>query len=430
MKIDEKLAELYKDFNKKTLSIIKENIKVTRSYYKTTKKLQKRQEFIQKTYGQSTSENTFTVSGDQAREMDLLLDEADEVNLGMFLSCNANFIYLMALHESFLNSMTMLLINDHAPTRKKYMSFFKTKALDRFEKTGNRNLADLLTEPKKCIESLDELQPLMSVINFLVEHETKDKLYHIHYGHYLEARERRNLFVHRGTFLDAKYEKSLKQLYRSNNLNKLFSTTMENVKSNAIKKENEKKLDLSVNPGYLFHVYSSIFFLSSVIYRKAIANISNKNSSVGRDIDLYNNVLHDHMVMSLNSNLNFSRTYGLPLDIYSYCRKNIPGIVDDVTHVNYLLCLHGLAENTTFTFKESDSDKEININDFILSEIQKLDDEIIQSILSSYIDGDYKNYIAKGLKFTDGSKDNLKHWFMTQKLLKNKKFKSEFNKLK
>ena len=227
MKIDEKLADLYEDFNKKTLSIIKENVKATRGYYKASKKLQKKQEFIQKNYGESISETSFTVSGDQIREMDLLMNEAEEQNLGMFLSCNANFIYLMALYESFLNSMTKLLINDHVPTRKKYMLFFKTKAFDIFEKTGNRTLADLLLEPKKCIESLDELQPLMSVVNYLVEHETDDKLYKEHYAYYHEARERRNLFVHRGTCLDNKYEKTLKQLLRSNNLSKFFSNIME-----------------------------------------------------------------------------------------------------------------------------------------------------------------------------------------------------------
>ena len=63
-------------------------------------------------------------------------------------------------------------------------------------------------------------------------------------------------------------------------------------------------------------------------------------------------------------------------------------------------------------------------------EIDKLDSEEIQSILKSYIKNDYKDYISKGLKYCDGDKNSLQPWFMTQKFLKNKKFKSEFNKLK
>ena len=429
MKIDEKLADLYEDFNKKTLSIIKENVKATRGYYKASKKLQKKQEFIQENYGESISETSFTVSGDQIHEMDLLMNEAEEQNLGMFLSCNANFIYLMALYESFLNSMTKLLINDHVPTRKKYMLFFKTKAFDIFEKTGNRSLADLLLEPKKCIESLDELQPLMSVVNYLVEHETNDKLYKEHYADYLEARERRNLFVHRGTCLDNKYEKTLKQLLRSNNLSKFFSDIMENVKSNAIKKDEANKLDLSVNPGYLFHVYRSIFFLSSVIYRKAIENISNKNSYVENN-DLFAGVLHDYMVQSLNLDMSIFKIYALPLDVYAYCRKNIQRKVDDVTQVNFILCLHGLTSSKNIVFNQKDGDKKIDKNDWISSEIQNLGDEEIKSIVISYVNRDYKNYIDKGLKWNDGEKKSLEKWFMTQKLLKDKKFKTLFNKIK
>jgi hypothetical protein len=433
MKIDEKLAALYKDFNKKTLSIMKENIKATRGYYKVTKKLQKKQEFIQENYGESISETSFTVSDDQIREMSLLVDEAEEQNLGMFLSCNANFIYLMALYESFLNSMTKLLINEHVPTRKKYMLFFKTKAFEMFEKTGNRSLADLLLEPKKCIESLDELQPLMSVVNYLVEHETNDGLYKRHYADYLEARERRNLFVHRGTCLDNKYEKTLKQLLRSNNLSKYFVEIIENVKSNAIKKDKENKQDLSVNPGYLFHAYRSIFFLSSVIYRKAIANISNKNSYVENN-DLFNGVLHDHMVQGLNLDMSISKTYVIPLDIYAYCKKNILRKTDDVTQVNFILCLHGVISSSkdiaVKNIAVKDSDEKIDVNDWIFSEIQTLENEEIKSILNSYVKGDYKNYIDKGLKWSDGNKQLLESWFMTQKLLKDKKFKSQFNKIK
>ena len=44
--------------------------------------------------------------------------------------------------------------------------------------------------------------------------------------------------------------------------------------------------------------------------------------------------------------------------------------------------------------------------------------------------GDHKNYIDKGLKWSDGNKQLLESWFMTQKLLKDKKFKSQFNKIK
>ena len=127
IEIDKKLSILYQEFNKKILSIIKENIKATNGYFKTAKRLQKKQEYIQENYGHSVSETSFTVSGEHAREMDLLMDEAEEANLGMFLSCNANFIYLMALNESFLNEMTKILINDHAPTRKKYMNYFHQK---------------------------------------------------------------------------------------------------------------------------------------------------------------------------------------------------------------------------------------------------------------------------------------------------------------
>ena len=70
------------------------------------------------------------------------------------------------------------------------------------------------------------------------------------------------------------------------------------------------------------------------------------------------------------------------------------------------------------------------MNDWIFSEIQTLENEEIKSILNSYVNGDYKNYIDNGLKWSEGNKLLLESWFMTQKLLKDKKFKSQFNKIK
>ena len=124
MELDIKISDLYSDFNKKILSIVKENRKATRSYFKARKKLRDKQESFEENYGNKITETTFTIPRDLMEEFESLLDEADEVNLGMFLSSNANFIYLLALYETFLNSLIKLLIENHPPTRKDYMKYF------------------------------------------------------------------------------------------------------------------------------------------------------------------------------------------------------------------------------------------------------------------------------------------------------------------
>ena len=55
---------------------------------------------------------------------------------------------------------------------------------------------------------------------------------------------------------------------------------------------------------------------------------------------------------------------------------------------------------------------------------------VLHNIVISYVNRDYKSYIDKGLKWNDGEKKPLEKWFMSQKLLKDKKFKTLFNKIK
>ena len=456
MELDIKISDLYSDFNKKILSIVKENRKATRSYFKTRKKLRDKQESFEENYGNKITETTFTIPRDLMEEFESLLDEADEVNLGMFLSSNANFIYLLALYETFLNSLIKLLIENHPPTRKDYMKYFLSRAKDE-EKNGNSKLIDMILTPKKCIENLDELQPLMSVLNYLVGHNKTDELYQNNYSNYLEARERRNLFVHRGNILDTKYEKSFKQLLGINNLNKYFDPIMKVVKHNAYdlperwmggKKDCSHKaskndptrcavctaiygiepgFDLRVGPGYIMHVYNSLFFLSSVIYRQTLANISNKKSYV-QNTDIFNGVLHDHMVYGLNSDLSLGLTYGPPLEIVSYCDTSVSNEHDDITIVNHILCLNELyIHHNAIVSDDADSDPKIDLMEQIVRELEKINNKDKKSIVQSYIDQDFTKYLEKASKMSD--KSSFQSWFMTQKFLKNKKFKVAFNKL-
>lgn len=458
MELDRKIADLYYDFNKKILSIIKENEKATLGYFKAQKKIADQHNSIEEKYGSSITETTFTVPEEWIEEMDSLKNASEEVNLGMFLSSNANFIYLIALYETFLNSLVKLMIEEHHPTRKKYMQYFLTRA-NELAKNGNTKLIDMILSPKKCIENLDELQPLMSVLNFLVEHNKIDEMYQEYYSEYLEARERRNLFVHRGHVLDTKYEKSFKQLLGFNNLTKYFEPIIKKAKNRAKplpkkwiggKKDCshqfpknddnscskctaiygiEPGFDLSVGPGYIRHVYDSIFFLSAAIYRKALANVSNKKSKILNE-DIFHGALHDHMVYGLNSNLSFSQSYGGPLSINAYCDKNISVEKDDITTINHILCLNELsnAGKVTISNKEGD-DLKINIKEYLFLELDKIVNENKKSIVRSYLNQDYKTYLELALKECGGDKTSFQKWFMTVKFLKNKKFKTLFNKI-
>ena len=458
MQTDTKIAKLYNEFNEKILSIIQESQKTTKGYFNKRKEITEKQSFIAEHYAVKKSESGFTLSREHIREMDSLMDERRKVNLGMFLSNNANFIYLMALYESYLNSLVKILINEHKATRVLYMQYFSSKAKEEFKK-GNEKLFNVLTDPKKCIENLDELQPLMSLLNHLIGHKTDDEIYQRNYGDYLEARERRNLFVHRGTVLDGKYEQSLKGLFASNNLNKKFKFVLKEVKDNSFslpsewmggqkdckhvsaKDEGNCKnctakftkppgYDLKVGPGYLFHVYQSIFFLSSVIYRKAIRNISNKNSEVEKS-EVFDGVIHEHMSTGLDMNYDDPTHIGTAIEINAYCFNNITRNEDDITLVNYILCINEVVQyNLQRPISDQEDLSKVDLHKLISYEKDRISDEKIKSILQAYLDQDFEMYIKLSLKFLENNKELFKSWFMTKKLLKNKKFKSMFNKLK
>ena len=257
--------------------------------------------------------------------------------------------------------------------------------------------------------------------------------------------------------LDTKYEKSFKQLLGINNLNKYFDPIMKVVKHNAYdlperwmggKKDCSHKaskndptrcavctaiygiepgFDLRVGPGYIMHVYNSLFFLSSVIYRQTLANISNKKSYV-QNTDIFNGVLHDHMVYGLNSDLSLGLTYGPPLEIVTYCDTSVSNEHDDITIVNHILCLNELyIHHNAIVSDDADSDPKIDLMEQIVRELEKINNKDKKSIVQSYIDQDFTKYLEKASKMSD--KSSFQSWFMTQKFLKNKKFKVAFNKL-
>lgn len=457
MQVEEELYKLYEDFCANILALIVENEKTSKGYSVKLKKVSKQKESIAINYAVESKETHFYLNEDQSHQYESLEANQNELVRGMSLSCNADFIYLMALYESFLNSLIKILINKDKKIRKEYMNYFSNFAIEQHEKYKNKSLLLRLTEPKKCIDSLDDLKPLMSVVNFLIKHPTDDPIYKGCYAAYLEARERRNLFVHRGTILDSKYENTLKQLLRANNLNKKFQEIIGHVKSNAFnlpmewhggKKDCAHSLDdddfkciscsakyvsppghdLTVIPSYLYAIYGNVFFLSSIIFRQAIANISKATSSED-EIDIFRGTLHNHMVkIGLEMNDGKGRGYRTPAAIYTYCKSYISDKPDAIARINNLLCLIELVELKLIHFpKDSDSrthDKK-TFNKFIEFELMEIPNTEIQSLFRAYLNKDYKNYIKLGLNFVN-NKDDLEKWFMTQKLLKQKKFSQIF----
>lgn len=458
MKAEEKLHKLYKEFCADVLSLIEQNQKTADGFFVKIEKVTKQKESLKINNALESTPTQFTLDEDASYQYESLDDSQNELIRGMTLSCNADFIYIMALFETFLNSLVKILINEDKAMRKEYIKYFTNFAIEQKDKNNNESFIRILSEPKKCIDNLHEIKPLMSLVNYLIKHKTNEQFYKTDYGDYLEARERRNLFVHRGTILDSKYEKTLKDLLKKNNLEKNFQTIIGNVKSNAFKLPREwqggkkdcdhqlendvfkcKKCtakfvcppgyDLTVTPEYLYHVYTKIFFLSSVIFVQALANAS-KNNLLNNDEDVFQGALHDHMVkIGLELNNGNGRGYRTPLSIYNYCLNNISYKPDSVSRVNSLLCVIELVSLKLMGFSSKSNGQkhdEKAFNQFIESELAEISEQEIQSLFKAYLNKDFQNYINLGLNFVQ-NKDDLKKWFMTKKLLKNKKFSTLFN---
>ena len=390
-----------------------------------------------------------------------LYDQIEYQDKSLWLPSNANFIYLMSLYENFLSQTIKLLIKHDKHIQEKYMQKYQGDA-EELNKKGNRGLIKDIRNTQKCIENIDLLTipQYKKYINHLLGLHHKDPIYLKYNNYYIEARERSNLFKHRGTEIDDKFEKSLTEnLASEGDKNNKYSKKLikfARTFSRPLRKKwiggkkgcehiRDKKSgclncsakfktpigrDLSVNPSYFEHSASTIFFLSSVIYRTAF-NIANKNSNdqpnLGKE--------HDFMC---KMGMDFNRLIGyiIPLQINTYSRNHLQFQPDDVENVNYFLCQNKILEtrlDLKLKIAKIKDTTKVNEEISVMTKnrdhfFQNINDNNIKDILTSYIKKNYEDYLSLGLKVAK-RKTLLADWFMTKDLLKSTKFKKLFKQL-
>ena len=448
--ITNKLTEEYDNFIENLLFLVDQN---HINFFKTSKIKKKNHSQILeliKTSPNQRSKFSNYKHEDFLDEFRQLASQIEFQDKSLWLPSNANFIYLMSLYENFLSKSIKLLITHHKGTKEKYMQKYQGDA-ESLNKEGDRSLIKDIRDTNKCIENIDLLSTpqYKKYINHLLGLQHKDTIYLTHNNLYIEARERRNLFVHRGTEIDSKFEKSLTENLASegdkNNksskkliaFSRIFSRELrprwhggkkdcnhdhdENKKNSCLKCSAKYKTptgrDLSVNPGYFEHAASTLFFLSSVIYRTAFNIASN-------DKDEMPNLNKEHDFMC-KIGLDFDRPLGylIPLEINAYSEKYLAFKADDVANINYYLCSHKLIEKSGNL--KNKKDKNSRILDWIEGRdhfFQNIDDENLKKILSSYVNNNHQDYLLFAMKVATRKKQML-DWFMTKDFLKSIQFK-------
>jgi hypothetical protein len=127
------------------------------------------------------------------------------------MSLNANFLYSIAIFEKYLADIVKHSARENADARKKYLQKYIEYAEQQMTKFGNKKGIANLADHEKCIEAYDELHEPLSLAKFMfgIKWESVEKVEDA-YLDYKEARERRNLLLHRGRHFDTKYKDSVK----------------------------------------------------------------------------------------------------------------------------------------------------------------------------------------------------------------------------
>jgi len=345
--------------------------------------------------------------------------EHQSLNRGIWLATNANFIYAFSLFEKFVSQVVRLKFKKDKYAREKYISYFEDFAIKKHEKEKNDSFLRRLKSNTKMLESLDELPSPLALCILMLKINTKDDSFELYNLDYKEAKERRNLLVHRGVYLDDRYIKNLKKQFGKDG--QKADKYIANIKSYYSLKSREaerlKISDLSISGAYLNRYFRTLYYFSSMLYVYSFKLTSEEIAN--NELFLMHNI---HDLLFSNFKVNSEHIYTLVLIIYkSYVDNILNGDWSKMAlfdKVNWLLSINQLSETTS-------EDYNIDARQKLILESFPKEFEIHKKILIAHLENDVEkmlSLIPKLLKDHDLPKNTIKQWFVFQKFFKKKKF--------
>jgi hypothetical protein len=425
MKRDQKIKELYKDFIENLTHLLEESD----GYFKEKLATLEDGKYTSKLKSLNSQIENKIQSQDKAgleklyKTYNDIASEMEKHGRGIFLQLNSNFIYSFALFEAFQLEVIRITCKKNSTPRRKFQSKFKTEAVKAFEK-GNKEYVGMLLDHNKMIENSHIIDNPMKIcrdifdINRIQEFEK-------YWRNYLEARERRNLLVHRGVYYDKKYEESL--LVRGgvrNKKNKTAKEWLEDLTFKFQKKDSRTdKKNLSVTPRYMFHIYTTLFYMASLTY---FSSFQLTKKEIKDNEEIFPG--HQHSNMELIDK--YPPISAVLLDIWKayYFNKankkweNVP----DFEKMNHIVVLGYVNDR----YKEQ-SGKEIpkfkQMVKGVLSTVTE-NHTSHKELVQNYIDGDVDKLIETTKKI-GLDKGQIEEWFVFNKFKKDKSFQRFINSL-
>jgi len=336
------------------------------------------------------------------------------ISRSMELEHNSKFIYAFALFERFQSKVIDAICQDENESYKeKYKSKFLAKAKEELTNLNNHELINSVHDFEKTLDYKTKVDNLLKLCRDLLEIKGI-KSFDEDLVFYQEARERRNLLVHRGTKKDDKYTKSIFE--HTKRKKDLTEKIMEYIEGNLDFQSDSK----NVSSRYFNNVLSIIYYFSSVIY---FHTFKLTDEEIAKNHEIFPDFQHNLLKLSVH-NPRLGTYINKVWLAYFQTRanksfKNFP----DYEKINLCLLLNfGL---------ESDDKKMTNITKDILNSIsseKQLEKELITAIISKEHDSilsTLKEFLLK----TNKSKEDIDSWFMMHELLKDEVFKAKFNEL-
>lgn len=424
MKKNKEIEDFYLDFAEKIKLLLEES---KDHYFEKSGQIQKNNSEIDKIFKGKSFLNSDQIELEELKKYNSLNSAQQDLYQGIWLSLNSNFIYCFALFETFQSNIIKESFRKNGMPKKRYIHRFKEFAINKQKQDQDDRYIHMLTEPKKMIEHYDDLPNPMSTCIYMFDLDTKNnKLYEKYHFNFVEAKERRNLLIHRGTYSDKRYTDSFLQRF-SNRKKRAKEFLEETLKKYSLKSKKAKKLgkiDLSVSLRYMEHVVVTLLYMASLIYSSTFdlskKEIEHKDAEI-----LPVKFIHDKLLLSLDK---FPILSFFFIDFWlSYVRttaNNDWKKVPDFDKMNYLL-----VSNFIFDLSKKNAPEEFYIHSKkVLKTITK-QHKVLGEITLNHINNDV-DAIIKNIKLTDLKRLQIDHWFVFKKFHKDKKFKEFVNTLK
>jgi hypothetical protein len=381
-----------------------------------------------------------------------LMDASTDMRRIRKLAHNANFLYCFALFENYASEVVRTTFKYGGQSKdspkERYVQKFQEFAEKEGEK-GNHRYTRMYRNNPEMLDNYDKLSGKMNLWTYMLGIEKKGN-YKKHIFRYNEARERRNLLTHRGLFRDQKYIKSFIEIHSKPDNGKTAEKFLEDTYEKFSIKRDDKKIEMTVLPGYFEEVFEMLLVMSSLLYMYSFK--PSKQEIDGNSL-LPENLLHDLMCFAVeidNSNALFSLVT-IILEYKQNCAQNewenVPGldkinlIIMLVYRLDELIFLDSIlnkknkknkkTKETLDLSKKAISNQKEMINYFrkeiaptISSEL-KLMWKLLESYVVGDIDGLIKNSKKAKIKFED-----TEIWFIYKKYKKNEKFQEYCDSIK